>query len=325
MQLDPEYADLFDSVWRCRVLQMSPAAPTTRDGIAPDAYVCTAFTDPTVNSPLAFLGAVPSYKEFYARRLRTAAAAKASFRKLGKTEFVTGGGMIHMSQPMYCCTRLAEEPSTFAYKDLSFTFELFEHDSSRSRRESYNDDFQIDFQSWGESEHYEPYVDYLSHEVLQKFAGAPHFAGESDENLVWCSTVRPGPGLGLEVLAEAPCMNEGENARLCRRTSVGIDTGMHDYYAEWTIPYRLVVTATRDTDGKMCQIVDVRGREEHGFKELGGDSMTGGIEVPVVPFSSEMNYDESEDLTDQIKLGADVYFGVSTHAWIPGDLSFPRA
>ena len=70
---------------------------------------------------------------------------------------------------------------------------------------------------------------------------------------------------------------------------------MDDYQSMWTSPYRLVVTVTRDTDQKMCQIVDVRGYKSvdgdgnrarygfrHGFKELDGDTCTAGVDVAVV-------------------------------------------
>ena len=56
-----------------------------------------------------------------------------------------------------------------------------------------------------------------------------------------------------------------------------------------------MVTATRDSDGKMCQLVDVRGLKNmdhkgnkkqygfaHGFKEIGGDTCKAGISVAVV-------------------------------------------
>ena len=64
----------------------------------------------------------------------------------------------------------------------------------------------------------------------------------------------------------------------------------------------MMVTATRDTDGKMCQIVDVVGRDRKGFKELDGDSMTGYRTFMVVP--DDDDDDESDDAAPTSTTGA---------------------
>ena len=56
-----------------------------------------------------------------------------------------------------------------------------------------------------------------------------------------------------------------------------MDSGIDDYASRWCMPWRLVVTAKRDFDRKICQIVDVRGNRGGGFYEIGEGTCTGGI------------------------------------------------
>ena len=65
-------------------------------------------------------------------------------------------------------------------------------------------------------------------------------------------------------------------------------------FSEWCRPWRLVVTAKRDTDNKICQIVDVRGEGNGrgvgptGFKEIGMDTSTAGIDATVCAMPEEI-------------------------------------
>ena len=289
---------LLEPTWRQLCLRMSPAAPiAATDDEDSDSYVCTAFTNPTVTGVLATCARPWTYKLsfrlLFQRRMRAATSAEAARRVLGRT-----CPDWSLEVPLYCCTTKALVPSSFKYEDLSFTFELYQNDGERRRRISYMEDWNED-QDEDENETVE-YEDYLSPTVLSNYAAPPHYVNPDakfKENLVWCSTVRGEP---RGVCAQAPRAAEpGGTNRIARRTSVGIDTLMDDQFSEWCEAYRMVVTATRDTDGKMCQIVDVVGRDRRGFKELDGDSMTGYRTFMVVPDEDDdVSDDESEDARD---------------------------
>lgn len=215
--------------------------------------------------------------------------------------------------PLYCCTTKALVPSSFKYEDLSFTFELFQDDSERQLRIRIMDRIRITAQRENPDEDFEKYEDCLSPTVLSNYAAPPHYvnaAGNFKENLIWCSTVRGEPG---GVYAAAPCTNDG---RIARRTSVGIDTLFDDYRSEWCRPYRMVVTATRDTDGKMCQIVDVVCRDGQGFKEIGGDTTTGGVSFIVVPADGDDGKDDKlDDGSEDERYESDVDRGLSVYCF----------
>ena len=71
---------------------------------------------------------------------------------------------------------------------------------------------------------------------------------------------------------------------------------MDDYYSFWLNQFRLVVTVVRDTDAKMCQIVDVRGwkagqRGGDGFYEIHDDGETGGAAFRVVDCDGDGDLD----------------------------------
>ena len=233
------------------------------------------------------LGDKLSFRLLFQRRMRASASAKAAYRVL----------LDHVdpwSRPFYCCTSKALVPSSFKYEDLSFTFELYQNDGEREHRICYSECSEEDED---EDEAVEEYEDYLSPTVLSNYAAPPHYVNPDakfKENLIWCSTVRGGP-TGVHALA--PLVPEPEPLdRIARRTSVGIDAPK---WCEWCGSYRMVVTATRDTDGKMCQIVDVVGRDGRGFKELDGESMTGYRTFMVVPDEDDdESDDESEDARD---------------------------
>ena len=233
-----------------------------------------------------------SFRLLFQRRMRAAASAQAARRVLGECL-----PDVHPYVPdLYCCTTKALVPSSFKYEDLSFTFELYQGDSERQHRISYMEDWNKDSRE-DEEEVVEEYEDYLSPTVLSNYAAPPHYVNPDakfKENLIWCSTVRGGP---KGVCAAAPDAAEpGPAKRIARRTSVGIEThGPYDYSCDWCRPYRMVVTVTRDTDGKMCQIVDVVCRDGKGFQELGGDSMTGCVGFMVVPDDGETDDDDELD------------------------------
>tara|TARA_B100000795_G_scaffold199286_1_gene153120 strand:+ start:1337 stop:2275 length:939 start_codon:yes stop_codon:yes gene_type:complete len=229
------------------------------------------------------LGDKLSFRLLFQRRMPAAASAQAAYRA---------------TKPLYCCTTKALVPSKFKYEDLSFTFELYQNDGERQRRIHYSE--YLEEWSEDEDEDVEEYEDYLSPTVLSNYAAPPHYVNPDakfKENFIWCSTIRGDP-TGVHALA--PLVPEPEPLdRIARRTSVGIDTPVDDYRSEWCESYRMVVTATRDTDGKMCQIVDVVGRDRQGFKELDGDSMTGYRTFMVVPDEDDDESDnESEDARD---------------------------
>ena len=107
---------------------------------------------------------------------------------------------------------------------------------------------------------------------------SPH----DEENLVWAATVRAG--------------EEGWVRAMTPGLTLPVDSGYRDYesiawasQSTWLRQFRLVVTAVRDTDAKMCQIVDVRGWKagqqagaSDGFHVIGYDTEVGGADVRVV-------------------------------------------
>jgi len=188
--------------------------------------------------------------------------------------------------------------------------ELFQDDCEREHRIAINNDF--DERSSDDSSYEDEdcqYEDYLSPTVLSSFAAPPHYVNPRSvhkENLIWCSTVRGQPK-SASVTAKAPESDQDEGG-IARRTSVGIDTGMDDYSSAWAKAYRMVVTATRDTDGKMCQLVDVVCRDGKGFKEIDCETMTGTVHFMVVP--DEEDEQEVAELNDGYRgLAVFCYFG----------------
>ena len=75
----------------------------------------------------------------------------------------------------------------------------------------------------------------------------------------------------------------------------------------------MVVTATRNTDGKMCQIVDVVCRDGQGFKEVGGDTTTGGVSFMVVPADGDDGKDDK--LNDDSEIESDEDRGLSVYCF----------
>ena len=240
------------------------------------------------------------------------------------------GGEHYEREKFTCATVVQEGKTPYAelsagarahpLSDISFIFELFEVDKSRRRRDK-------DREYW--KEHPRPgedlgeeQRDFVTDELRHAFAGPPHFAirgppphldaptdlGDETENLLWAATVRASED-GI-VQALLPLDDRG---RVMRTHSVPIDTYMDDYTSEWCRPWRLVVTAVRDNDGKMCQIVDVRGSKlpdprpegrhtihfpealmdatgpngpHDGFYEYGADTCTGTCFFRVTPLGN---------------------------------------
>ena len=256
--------------------------------------------------------------------MRAAAAAHAARRSLGTTWSDWGPfGLFGEGALLYCCTTKALVPSSFKYEDLSFTFELFQDDSERQKRIGIMEEWNRDCgESDEEFEEFEEYEDYLSPTVLSNYAAPPHYvnaASNFKENLIWCSTVRGVPG-DRGVRALAPCTDDD---RIARRTSVGIDTLMDDYRSEWCRPYRMVVTATRDTDGKMCQIVDVVCRDGKGFKEI-DDTTTGGVSFMVVPADGDDGKGDKNDDSKRYDEYDDEDRGLSVYCFFGSNDSFKR-
>ena len=240
--------------------------------------------------------------------MRAAAAAHAANRALGTTYPDLG-----VEVPLYCCTTKALVPSSFKYEDLSFTFELVQDDSERQERIGYMKHWNEDCREDNPDEEFEEYEDYLSPTVLSNYAAPPHYvnaASNFKENLIWCSTVRGEPG-SETVYAVAPCTSNG---RIARRTSVGIEMPMYHAGSEWCHPYRMVVTAARDTDGKMCQIVDVVCRDGKGFKEI-DDSKTAGVSFIVVPADGDDGKGDKNDDSERYDEDDDEYRGLSVYCF----------
>ena len=149
-----------------------------------------------------------------------------------------------------------------------------------------------------------PEEDYVTDKLRHAFAAPPHYATRFDigrrqfrkwparqvysserrpetENLLWAATVRArragdgedGRSDGV-VAACAQYVEEGENeGKLLRRSTIPVDVGSEDYSSEWCSSWRVVVTAVRDSDGRCCQLADVRGYRsgwnQHAFPPLG--------------------------------------------------------
>ena len=149
-----------------------------------------------------------------------------------------------------------------------------------------------------------PEEDYVTDKLRHAFAAPPHYASRFDigrrqfrkwparqvysseqrpetENLLWAATVRArrtgdgedGRSDGV-VAACAQYVEEGENeGKLLRRSTIPVDVGSEDYSSEWCSSWRVVVTAVRDSDGRCCQLADVRGYRsgwnQHAFPPLG--------------------------------------------------------
>ena len=136
----------------------------------------------------------------------------------------------------------------------------------------------------------EPKKDFVTDALRLAYAGPPHFAargdlGDEEENLVWAATVRANED--GRVVAVAPGHTLPVNS--------GCDA---DWWNDWLQPFRLVVTVVRDTDAKMCQIVDIRGwksRQQEGgscgFHKNCGDCETGGAEFRVVDCDGDGDLD----------------------------------
>jgi len=304
-----------DDLWRALCFRCSPAVVrATADGPLPapvtrrtdHGYDCE--TSESVRLRSRYFGdaitsmfrvpvtpAVASFRDQFRRRVLAARHAARAYRAAGTTTAETGGGIYRVERPKFTCTTEGpvgpEAPSLATpLADMSFVFEVFELDGRRRRRECWHDDFRED------DPDEEPRRDFVTDKMLHAFAGPPHFASRDDlgtttENLLWTHTVRACEHDGT-VLALVPLDDTG---RLLRTHTVFVDSGMDDYHSEWCIPWRVVVTAVRDCDGKMCQIADVRGLKitggknepTHGFWEAGGDTCTGNVEFCVGDFDDE--------------------------------------
>ena len=238
------------------------------------------------------------FRTLFQRRTLAAWAAEPAYHCDGYC--VVGGGMAPPGEmPRFCCTeRLATPPApaAFTYADLSFMIELFEHDSERKRRNETRFDAFLERNPEGDWDEF--VQDFVHPEAQRKFASAPHFAFRTEnENLVWSTTVR-GDADSMAVKATVPL----EQGTISRRLSLPVDIGGGDRDGDggednWLNPFRVVVTAVRP-DGRMCQIIDVRGyqtlperlrtplsgdgRAWYGLKSHDGGDPTGWLECGIV-------------------------------------------
>ena len=222
-------------------------------------YVCTPFNDPINNSPLVRMLDDANYKALYCQRALVGMRAASAYRQDGTTSFEMGFG--YFTMPKFNCTTLSSDPDAkFQYNQLSFTFELFEHDGARRRRERWLNEFSSD-SPYLDADGM-PKTDYLTKSVRDSFAAPPHFAmryvfGDT-ENLIWTASVR-GDEKGVRAGPSRSASGEkfgfmdNGSGRIVREQTVPIDSGMDDYVSNWTKPYRLVVS--RYVIGLLGQIV----------------------------------------------------------------------
>lgn len=113
--------------------------------------------------------------------------------------------------------------------------------------------------------------------MLGAFAAPPNFPAPRElmmmgpENLVFSASVR-GSADSPFVCANVP--RSAAKGQLLADYTIPVDVLMDDYCARWLRPYRLVVTAVRESDGKMCQLIDVQGTmTEHGQDTNNGEGL----------------------------------------------------
>ncbi|KAJ1455256.1 WD40-repeat-containing domain protein [Pelagophyceae sp. CCMP2097] len=210
-----------------------------------------------------------SFYALYKRHLAAAMHGAAHYRESGIVL------LDFSNMPQFTCTTARDAPPStggapapaLRLADVSFIFEVFELDCERRSREQATRDLAAEEKRYcgraprdaAEDSVAAPDEDFVSARLRHRFAGPPHFAARRDmgthtENLVWATTVRANE-YGL-VQALVP-RNDG--GRLERAFALPIDSGMDDDSSQWCIQWRVVVTAVRDADGAMCQLVDVRG------------------------------------------------------------------
>ncbi len=278
-----------EAVWRALYLRCSPAHVRARDGLMPvprdsddaadeNSYYRHQDFHETVSSTLTrsryFADSivspyvrprvpnVPSFRDLFRSRYLAAHHAATAYHVSGTTiaapQLHHTNGAQHRIVPKYTCATVVaddESPPAVDLKEISFVFELF-----------------------GDVELYAGHI--VTDSLRDKDVGQPHFACHDDKDLLWASTVRASED-GL-VQALVPLDDQG---RLVLTHSVPVDLG--DIINHWCQSWRLVVTAVRD-DGKMCQIIDIRDKNQFqgGFRdegdqggscyfrvaELGGDS-----------------------------------------------------
>ena len=298
-----------NELWKILMLRCSPAAPfmpvapgrdedeekemsaaRRRRSLAIKEFVVSPFTNSVVERALARATLAVPFRELFKKRMLAAEHAGASYCEASSERTVELHPFGSEELPMYKCTTLAPGASESAVpvSSLSFTFELFESDNARKRRERWLAESAEDRRRErelgyvGASDEGELMHDFVTEKLRHDFMGPPHFVvpQEHTENLVWAATVR---GSGTGACAGCPLNDAGE---LLHKFSLPVDTYMDDYYSEWCKPWRLVVTATRP-DGKMCMLVDVRGSSNSPFHEIGGDTCTADAPFRIVEGDGE--------------------------------------
>ena len=265
-------ATSLDEPWRVLFVRCSPAAifSSTRVPVIFTPFTSTKeLADMTLATATAMVGSKPT-QDLYRRRLRCTEAADAAYRGTGRAHGDCGGEI-----SINTSTRTSDEaPITaanpaFTMDDLSYTFELFELDKSRRNREKWSRERRDDYDD-SDDDLYE-FEDFVTKKALHNFCGPPNFVhrGGKEENLVWCCTTRADTSC-TKVMAK-PTSDD----TVAPRFTIPLESSPDPHF--WCQPWRLVVTATRDTDGKICQLADIRNE----FYEWGGDSLIGAIVVSV--------------------------------------------
>ena len=271
-------------------------------------FFCTSYTDPKKTSALANgLLKIKSWESLFRQRTIVGMHGEQNYRASGQPFKSTDCHMSYVTTKFFTCTTLNANRSnifpkgkaSFDMNNLTFIWEVYELggcNTSRSKciQESICENMcpheavkkYHDFGSYtkhvqighcDECQNLPQGLDYLTPKHEHEFASNPQFSphhvkkkatSRRDaedcirvENLVMTATVS-----GKE---HGPSFLLPGNPRF----SIPFDLCMdHCDFSMW----RVVVTARRDTDNKMCQIVDIRGTEGiDGFNEPGGDSQMG--------------------------------------------------
>ena len=296
-----------NNLWKLLTLRISPAAPFIAEFNEEEnedekknkktktkkkledpwkKYYCTPYTDPTKTSALATgLLDIESWESLFRQRTMVGMHAEKNYRTLVETDVphpYGGHGDVHF----LTCTTLDENRSnkfidgeaSFGIGNLTFIWEVYElegcntsrSETIRERIQEEQEEDEITGSGIGGSgiDYYPQEPDYLTSKQEHLFASNPHFSPHRVskdkihvENLVMTATVS-----GSE---SGPSVHLPANSRF----SIPFDMCMDSCnFSMW----RVVVTVHRDTDDKMCQIVDIRGTEDiDGFNEPDGDSQMG--------------------------------------------------
>lgn len=277
-----------EHLWLRLVVRVGPAVPILLD--------CSPAAPITPLTTRTKLPKLPSARRFYRQRTLVGATAAKSFCATLDDDGQPLLDLLweHPLEDIPRCICTADGLHSFGLSDmchfglgdLTYVFELFELESASQLRGA---------------------TDYVSR---APWAAGPHFSSQAPsaftpaENLIWSACVRGESG-SLFVSAVAPtvpceAIKEVDGGWTTLRTSgkkiaVGTTVPLDSYDnttpSGWLKSYRLVVTARRDHDGKMAQLIDVRG-DKNPFTEAVGDSCCGErlvtvVDAGILPWVSE--------------------------------------